>query len=68
MTKMNAGACQQTDGDSMTDEGYERLMALTPEMRAKVIRELKRRLEARAAGRPATFKRPKKVNTPPTPE
>lgn len=27
----------------MTDEAYERLLALTPEMRAKVILELKRR-------------------------
>jgi hypothetical protein len=47
---------------------HERLLALTPEMRAKVIRELKRRLEARDAGRPPTFKRPEKMDAPPTPE
>jgi hypothetical protein len=40
---MSAGACQQTEGDSMTEAALNRLLAMTPEMRAKVILELKRR-------------------------
>ncbi len=47
---------------------YELLLAMSPEMRRKVILELKRRQEARDAGRPAMFKRPKKVKAPVAPD
>jgi hypothetical protein len=40
---MNAGDCQQTDGDSMTEAALKLLLAMTPERRARAILELKRR-------------------------
>lgn len=48
----------------MTEKALKLLLTMTPELRAKAIRELKRRQEAKDAGRPATFKRPKKVGAP----
>ena len=46
--------------DAMPKSAYDLLLAMTPERRARAILELKRRQEARDAGRPATFKRPKR--------